>query len=39
MMANGLVILNVQPFYQLIVVGLILLVAVYLDQRRRSRMS
>jgi len=39
MMANGLVILNVQPFYQLIVVGLILLAAVYLDQRRRSRMT
>lgn len=35
MMANGLVILNVQPFYQLVVVGSILIVAVYLDQRRR----
>jgi ribose transport system permease protein len=39
MMANGLVILNVQPFYQLVVVGIILIIAVYLDQRRRSRMS
>ncbi len=39
MMANGLVILNVQPFYQLVVVGVILIIAVYLDQRRRSRMS
>jgi ribose transport system permease protein len=39
MMANGLVILNVQPFYQLVVVGIILLIAVYMDQRRRSRMS
>jgi ribose transport system permease protein len=39
MLANGLVILNVQPFYQLVAVGMILLVAVYLDQRRRSRMS
>lgn len=39
MMANGLVIMNVQPFYQLVVVGVILIIAVYLDQRRRSRMS
>ncbi len=35
MMANGLVIMNVQPFYQLVVVGIILIIAVYLDQRRR----
>jgi ribose transport system permease protein len=39
MMANGLVIMNVQPFFQLVVVGIILIIAVYLDQRRRSRMS
>lgn len=39
MMANGLVIMNVQPFYQLVAVGVILIIAVYLDQRRRSRMS
>ena len=39
MMANGLVIMNVQPFFQLVAVGVILLIAVYLDQRRRSRMS
>lgn len=39
MMANGLVILNVQPFFQLVVVGLILIVAVYLDQRRREGSS
>ena len=39
MLANGLVILNVQPFYQLVAVGIILIIAVYLDQRRRSRMS
>jgi ribose transport system permease protein len=39
MLANGLVILNVQPFYQLVAVGIILVIAVYLDQRRRSRMS
>jgi ribose transport system permease protein len=39
MMANGLVIMNVQPFYQFVAVGLILIIAVYLDQRRRSRLS
>jgi ribose transport system permease protein len=39
MMANGLVILNVQPFFQLVVVGLILIIAVYLDQRRREGSS
>jgi ribose transport system permease protein len=39
MMANGLVIMNVQPFYQLVAVGVILLIAVFLDQRRRSRMN
>lgn len=39
MLANGLVILNVQPFYQLVAVGIILVIAVYLDQRRRTRMS
>jgi ribose transport system permease protein len=39
MMANGLVIMNVQPFYQLVAVGIILIIAVYLDQRRRSRLS
>jgi ribose transport system permease protein len=39
MMANGLVILNVQPFYQLVVVGTILIFAVFLDQRRRTRIS
>ncbi|MCY7417731.1 MAG: ABC transporter permease, partial [Chloroflexi bacterium] len=39
MMANGLVIMNVQPFYQLVTVGIILIIAVYLDQRRRSRFN
>jgi ribose transport system permease protein len=39
MLANGLVILDIQPFYQLVAVGIILIFAVYLDQRRRSRMS
>jgi ribose transport system permease protein len=36
-LANGLVIMNVGSFYQLIVVGVILLIAVAMDQRRRSR--
>ncbi len=35
-LATGLVILRIESFYQLIVVGLILLVAVYFDQRRRA---
>jgi len=39
MMGNGLIILRVQPFYQLIVVGIILVIAVYLDQRRRGGMA
>jgi ribose transport system permease protein len=39
MMANGLVIMNVQPFYQFVAVGVILIIAVFLDQRRRSRLS
>ncbi len=34
--ATGLVILRVDPFYQLIVVGLIIIVAVYVDQRNRD---
>jgi ribose transport system permease protein len=35
---NGLIILNVQPFWQEVATGLILIAAVYLDQlRRRSR--
>jgi ribose transport system permease protein len=37
-LATGLVILGVPSFYQLIVVGLILIVAVYVDQRRRERL-
>ncbi len=39
MMGNGLIILRVQPFYQLIAVGIILVIAVYLDQRRRGGMA
>lgn len=35
---NGLIILNVQPFWQEVATGLILIAAVYIDQlRRRSR--
>lgn len=34
---RGLVMLNVNPFWQQIVIGLILIVAVYLDQLKRHR--
>jgi ribose transport system permease protein len=37
MLQNGLVIMQVQPFYQFVIVGLILIAAVYFDQRRRER--
>jgi ribose transport system permease protein len=37
MLQNGLVIMQVEPFYQFVVVGVILIVAVYFDQRRRER--
>jgi ribose transport system permease protein len=37
MLQNGLVILQVQPFYQFVIVGIILILAVYFDQRRRER--
>lgn len=36
LLASGLVILGLSSFYQLIAVGLILLVAVWVDQRRRN---
>jgi ribose transport system permease protein len=35
-LANGLIVINVSSYYQLIVVGLILVVAVWIDQFRRS---
>ena len=35
-LANGLIILRIDPFYQLIAVGVIIIVAVYIDQRNRS---
>jgi ribose transport system permease protein len=38
-LGTGLVILGVPSFYQLIVVGAILIAAVFIDQRRRDRLS
>lgn len=38
-LGTGLVILGVPSFYQLIVVGVILIIAVYIDQQRRDRLS
>ena len=38
-LGTGLVIIGVQAFYQLIVVGVILIVAVYLDRRRRQALE
>jgi ribose transport system permease protein len=38
-MITGLVILQISPFYQFVIVGIILILAVYFDQRRRSRMT
>jgi len=35
-LVNGFVIMNVQPFWQQVVIGFFLIVAVYLDQLRRS---
>jgi ribose transport system permease protein len=37
MLQNGLVIMQVAPFFQYIVVGSILILAVFFDQRRRER--
>ena len=34
---NGFVIVGVQPFWQQVAVGAVLIVAVYLDQLRRAR--
>ncbi len=34
---SGLVTMNVQPYYQLIAVGIVLILAVYSDMRRRAR--
>ena len=39
MLANGLVQMAVPPFYQYMLVGVILILAVYFDQRRRERSS
>jgi len=38
-LGTGLVILGVPSFYQLIVVGAILIAAVFIDQRRRERLN
>ena len=38
-LATGLVIIGVESFYQLMVVGLILVIAVFVDQRRREHME
>ena len=35
-LATGLVILRIDPFYQLIVIGLIIIAAVYIDQKNRD---
>lgn len=36
---NGLVILNINSFWQQVVVGAVLIIAVYIDQRRRLRFA
>ena len=36
---NGFILLNVQPFWQNVAVGAVLIVAVYLDQQRRLRQN
>jgi ribose transport system permease protein len=36
-LTTGLILMNTNPFYQLIVIGVILLAAVYFQERRRGR--
>ena len=36
---NGLIVIDVEPFWQEVAIGFILIVAVYIDQRRRRRRS
>lgn len=36
---NGLILMSIDPFYQLIAIGVILLCAVYFQERRRKRYS
>ena len=36
-LTNGLILMTIDPFYQLIAIGLILLAAVYFQERRRRR--
>ena len=38
MLQNGFIIVGVQPYWQMVAVGVVLILAVWLDQlRRRSR--
>jgi ribose transport system permease protein len=34
---NGFILMDVQPFWQNVAVGAVLIVAVYIDQERRRR--
>jgi ribose/xylose/arabinose/galactoside ABC-type transport system permease subunit len=36
-LTTGLILMSIDPFYQLIVIGIILLAAVYLQGRRRGK--
>ena len=36
-LTNGFVVMNFQPFLQQVVIGLVLIAAVYLDQLKRRR--
>jgi ribose transport system permease protein len=38
-LTNGLILMSIDPFYQLIAIGVILLCAVYFQERRRRRYS
>lgn len=38
-LTNGLILMSIDPFYQLIAIGSILLLAVYFQERRRRRFS
>ena len=36
-LSNGFIVLDVVPYWQYVAVGSVLVLAVYLDQRRRAR--
>jgi predicted ABC-type sugar transport system permease subunit len=38
-LSTGLVIMRIDSFYQLIVVGIIIILAVYIDQRNRQSLK